>query len=384
MRKNKQQNNSDVSHQPPKILIYLIGSLGDTLVAIPALRAVRRHFKNAELILLQNIPAGGNIVRASEVVPASLIDGFLEYASQPGKISKFSDFYRLSRQLRSVGFQAAVYLVISERRERSVTRDKLFFRAAGIFELYGFHPFSKDELYPLDADGFPAPTDSEAVRKIVRLEKDGVRAADEDFRRPFLSFSRSEIQDAKNWLALRRKKPGVPLISIAPGCKTEANTWSPANFIEIGRRLLQQGNCELLVSGGKAEQKLAEELISAWGEGINSAGLFSVREAGVILSLCDLHFGLDTGTTHLAAAAGTSCFAVFGERNNPGHWFPTGVGHSIIFHRVKCAGCRLAVCPVPHHPCMSGISVEAVWRHLQNFMSKLHNLTEVPTEIIAV
>lgn len=384
MQENKQQDNSDLSPQQPKILIYLIGSLGDTLVAIPALRAVRRHFKNAELILLQNIPAGGNIVRASEVVPANLIDGFLEYANQPGRISKFSDFYRLSRQLRSVGFHAAVYLVISERRERSVTRDKLFFRAAGISELYGFHSFSKDELYPLDADGFPSPTDSEAVRKIIRLEKDGIHADDGDFRRPFLSFSRSEIQDAENWLALRRKKPGVRLISIAPGCKTEANVWSPDNFVEIGRRLLHQGDCELLVSGGKAEQKLAEKLISVWGEGINSAGAFSVREAGAILSLCDLHVGLDTGTTHLAAAAGTACFAIFHGRDNPGHWFPMGDGHFIIFHRVKCAGCRMAVCPVPQHPCMSGISVEAIWEHLQNFMSQMHNSTAAPTEIIAV
>ncbi len=384
MREFNETNNSEVSLHPPKILIYLIGSLGDTLVAIPALRAVRRHFKNAELVLLQNIPADGNIVRASEVVPENLIDGFLEYANRPGKISKFSDFYHLSRLLRSGGFQAAVYLVISERQTRSVTRDKLFFRAGGISELYGFHPFSKDELYPVNENGLPAATDSEAVRKIMRLEKDGIKWSDDDFRRPFLTFSRSEIQNAENWLALRRKKPGVRLISIAPGCKTEANVWSTANFVKIGRRLLEKGNCELLITGGKAEQELAQKLISAWGGGINSAGAFSVREAGAILSLCDFHFGLDTGTTHLAAAVGTRCFAIFHGRDNPGHWFPMGGGHSIIFHPVECAGCRLAVCPVPQHPCMSGISTEAVWQHLTDFMSNVDDLTVAPTKIIAV
>ncbi|MCY7377320.1 MAG: hypothetical protein LH472_15280 [Pyrinomonadaceae bacterium] len=68
------QKISTASKTKQKVLVYLFGSLGDTLMAIPALRAVRRHFRDAELILLQNIPAGGTIVRASQVIPEDLID----------------------------------------------------------------------------------------------------------------------------------------------------------------------------------------------------------------------------------------------------------------------------------------------------------------------
>lgn len=379
-----QKDISTSSKNPRKVLVYLFGSLGDTLVAIPALRAVRRHFRDAELILLQNIPAGGNIVRASQVIPEDLIDGYLEYANQPGKLNKVFDFYRLRRDVRRQNFQAAVYLVISERPARSVLRDKLFFRACGISQFYGFHAFSKTELYPLDEKGSPAMTQSEAARKITRLEIDGIKSLPEDFRRPFLSFSASEIEKMKDWLAIRRVKPNARLISIAPGCKTLANVWSDENFIEIGRRLLAEGDCELLVIGGKAEQNIAQKLIGEWGAGINAAGELSVRESGAILSLCDFHFGLDTGTTHLAAVVGTPCFALFHGRDNPGHWFPTGIGHRIIFHPVECAGCRLPVCPIPQHPCMQKISVESVWKNLLEFMQNSKPTDDSPTQIIAV
>lgn len=349
-----------------KVLVYLFGSLGDTIVAIPALRAVRRHFLDAELILLQNT-AAENIVKASEVIPENLIDGYLNYDSKAGKFNKIAGFYRLWRDLRRLEFKAVVYLVISERWARSVSRDRLFFSSCGIPSLIGFHSFSKEELYPIDEWQRPAMTENEAVRKLNRLEMDGIGSQPEDLQQPFLTFSSEEIGNIEKWLTKKRENPGSRLVAIAPGCKTEANIWSLENFIEIGRRLLAE-NCELLVTGGKAEYALGEKMLAAWGSGINAAGEFSVRESSAVLSLCDLYIGLDTGTTHLAAAAGTPCFALYGERNNPGHWFPLGSGHTIVFHPVECAGCRFFKCPLPDHPCMTGITIEPVWRNLQEFM----------------
>ncbi|MBA2620146.1 MAG: glycosyltransferase family 9 protein [Acidobacteria bacterium] len=356
-------------NKKPKVLVYLFGSLGDTIVAIPALRAVRRHFGNAELILLQNVESG-NIVKASEVIPEDLIDGYLNYNNKADKFSKIGGFYRLWRDLRGHQFQTVVYLVISERPARSVARDKLFFRLCGIPHLLGFHAFSREELYPVDALKRPAMTDNEAVRKLKRLEMDGIKLLpEEDLRTPLLTFSTAEIENIKNWLAPRRKKFDSRLIAVAPGCKTRSNIWSLENFRQIGQRLIAADpNCEIIVIGGKAEREDGEKLVSAWGGGINAAGEFSVRESGALLSLCDFYIGLDTGTTHLAAVVGTTCFGIYGERNNPGNWFPLGTGHLVVFHPVVCAGCRAYTCPRPTHPCMTEISVEAVWQNLQKFM----------------
>lgn len=380
-----QTSRLESSDKKTKILVYLFGSLGDTLVAIPALRAVRRHFANTEIIVLQNTQSE-NIVKTAQVIPEDLVDGYLSYDSGANKTGQIFNFYNLWRKIRKQNFQAAVYLVISERAARSVARDRLFFRSCGIKKLYGFHAFTTEELYPFDSQNRPAMTDNEAVRKLRRLQSDGIDFDPEaDFKVPFLNFAAEEMEKVKTFLSAHRKTADSRLISIAPGCKTESNVWSLENFTEIGKRLLNFGNYELVVVGGKPELESGDHLIQIWNEGINAAGEFSVRESGYLLSKCDFHIGLDTGTTHLAAMVGTKCFAIYGERNNPGHWYPLGSGHEIIYHPVECAGCRLQVCPLSNHPCMRGISVEAVWDNLKKFIDKeAKQKTAQAAKIIAV
>lgn len=355
-----------------KVLVYLFGSLGDTIVAIPALRAVRRHFGDAEIVLLQNVQSG-NIVKTSEVVPGNLVDRFLSYNSETIGTRKLPLFLRLWMQLRKERFESAVYLVLSERPTRSVLRDRRFFRLCGIHNLFGFHALSKEELYPVDARGRPAPTAHEAERKLERLKRDGIEILPEDdLRQPFFTFSGCEIEEANSWLVSVRERPNGTLIAIAPGCKTRANLWPLENFIEISRKLIAQHDCELIIIGGIAEMELGETLIRTLGTGINAAGKFTVRESAALLSLCELYIGLDTGTTHLAAAVGTPCFAIFHQRDNPGQWFPLAARCMVVHHHVECAGCRLLACPLPDHPCMKAISPGAVWTHLEEFI-RLNN-----------
>ena len=354
------------SNNKKKILIYLFGSLGDTIVAIPALRAVRRHFQNDELILMQNSSAD-EIVKVSQVIPEGLIDGYFNYENPEGKLNKILNTLRLRSELRRQNFHAAVYLILSERPAKSVARDRLFFRLCGINKLLGFHSFSEKELYPVDKDGRPTMTEHEAIRKLNRLKKDGIEILSEDSRLPLMEFSENTRAKVERWLADQRKNKSAKLVAIAPGCKTTANTWSVENFTEIGRRLLAE-NYELMVVGGKGDYELGNKMISAWGTGINAAGKFSVSESGALLSLCDFYIGLDTGSTHLAAAVETRCFTLYGERNNDGQWFPFGGGHYILSHRVECAGCRHLTCPLPENICMTGMTVDAVWEKLKDFL----------------
>ena len=367
-----------------KVLVYLFGSLGDSIVAIPALRAVRRHFPGAEMVMLQNFESG-DIVKASQVIPDELVDRYLSYNSRHGRIGKISNFYRLRRVLRGERFDSAVYLIMSERPKMSVWRDRLFFRSSGIRKLYGFHSFSDEELYPVDADGHPAITEHEAVRKLKRLAIDRIEYSPEsDFRMPLLSFAPEELDKIDQWLKQRMKKTGVPLISLAPGSKSQVNSWPLEHFIRIGSRLMAERNCEIIVSGGPPEYEMGERLIAAWGGGINAAGAFSVRESAALLSRCNVHIGLDTGTMHLAAVAGTRCFIIFGERSNPGLWYPLGSGHMLVYHRVKCAGCHLQDCPVPGHPCMTGITFESVWHNLKMFLDSEELPANTEVRVISV
>jgi ADP-heptose:LPS heptosyltransferase len=366
-----------------KILCYLFGSLGDSIVAIPALRAVRRRFPDAEIVLLQNFQSG-ELVVASQVIPEGLVDRYLSYSSASHGLGRILGFARLWVRLRLEGFNAAVYLVLSERPESSVARDRRFFSSCGIPELYGFHAYSNEQLYPKDPAGHPALVAHEAFRKLERIDRDGISTDPAmDLQVPLLEHSPDEIETIDAWLKERGRRPGKMLVSLAPGCKSPANEWPVENFERIGKRLLAERDCDIVVTGGPAEREMGERLIAKWGRGINAAGSFSVKRSGALLSMCDVHIGLDTGTTHLAAVAGTRCFVIFGERANPGLWYPLGEGHTIVYHSVPCAGCRVQVCPVPGHPCMSGILLDAVWPHLDAFLNA-HGASPVATQVFAV
>lgn len=356
----------------PKILAYLFGSLGDSIVAIPSLRAIRRRFPDGEIVLLQDTQ-GGNIVRASEVIPERLVDRHLEYTSRIGGSSKAAILRELWPLIAKERFDAAFYLVISERSAAAVRRDKIFFRLCGISRLYGFRAFTNAELYPTNESGHPAITDHEAVRKLERIEKDGISAdRDGDLRLPWMTFSPEETYPVETWLIERLGSLNERPIAVAPGCKTRANQWPPERFIEISKRIVSETGRKIIIVGGKGERELGERIIAECGSGANAAGEFSVKGSAILLSKCSLLVGLDTGTSHLAAAVGTPCLGIYGERNNPGHWYPFGDGHTIISHRVDCAGCRLLDCPLPDHPCMAGIPTEAVWKEIEQMLSSTH------------
>lgn len=369
------------SDQKQKVLVYLFGSLGDSIVAIPALRAVRRHFPDAEIVILHDF-ASTKLVAASEVIPSQLFDRHMSYGSTAQGARRVLGFYELMRRIRAEKFDAAVYAVMSERPPRSVTRDKYFFRACGIKALYGFHAIPPEKLWPVDADGHPGVSDHEAVFRLGRLLLDGIVVQlDTDVQTPLLNIEDDVLDSVEAWIRPRRQKPNVPLYSIGPGCKSQANLWPYENFVRLGERLLSQYDCELLVVGGPSELDIGERLVKAWGTGINGAGSFSIKESGALLSKSDFHIGLDTGTTHLAAASGTRCFVIFGERSNPGLWYPLGQGHTIIYHRVTCAGCHSQMCPIPEHHCMLGIPLDAVW---ENLIRVLGEPRKSGTEIISV
>jgi heptosyltransferase III len=354
-----------------KVLIYLFGSLGDAVVAIPALRAARRHYHDSEFVLLQNVQSG-NFVRASEVIPDGLIDRCLDYSSELTGIGKVFGFAKLWYRLRRERFRAVVYLVISERAESSVSRDKRFFRLCGISETIGFHAFSQQELYPIDEFGQPATTMHEADRKLERLKRDGVEMSRlDDMEMPFYPVTQDQTERVGTWLSVRRRSPQSKLIAIAPGCKTISNQWPLENFQAIGQSLISRFDCEIILVGGPADFGACEDLIRAWGRGINAAGQFSIKDSAALLAKCDIYLGLDTGSTHLAAAMGVPCFAIYGERNNPGQWYPMGTGNVVIRHPVKCSGCRSFHCPVAGHPCISGITVDAVFRGLSSIIGHI-------------
>jgi ADP-heptose:LPS heptosyltransferase len=354
------------------VLVYQIGQLGDTLVSIPALRAVRRYFgQSARIIMLHDVI--GRLVTAEMVLGGcGLVDGFIPYPARVrGK--KLRTMAALRRRLCREDFDAVVSLLPSDRPRWSLVRDRLFFRACGIRRLIGFEPYSAAEIRPRLASGRPAPIPNEANFRLRRLVAAGIGSAAEGlFDAPLLTVDRQAEQTMDRWLEHRRRYPLRPLVALCPGCKKPGNAWPVERFLEIARRLLRLEQFELVILGGPAERALADSMVSALGgEAIQAAGGFAVMESAALLSRCNLSIGLDTGTSHLAASVGVPCVVLQSANSYPGQWNPLGEGHTVVRANVGCDGCLLQTCPVAGHPCMRDITVERAWQAIEKATQRI-------------
>ncbi len=359
-----------------KTLVYEIGTLGDTVITMPALKAVRRHFGPlAHIVLMHDKPQKGIIGTPLDVLGGlGLIDEFMSYEMPERSYLRPFSMIALALKIRSKQFQSVIYLAPSERSSAKVIRDAFFFRLCGIHKQIGFHTFPDGSLYPVDEHGLPAYVQHEAMFRLERIRMDGIDCSlESDLSKPFLTVPKNAVEEARKWLNRHRIDPGKPLVALCPGCKQPANIWPIDRFIEIGRRLVRQGRAEVLIVGGPAEHEIGEQMVRAWGSGLNAAGKFPVLVSSALLSQCIFMVGLDTGTTHLAAAQGVPCVALYGCREEPGRFFPLGKGHIVLRNPVSCAGCRLILepCRVYGHPCMNGITTDAVWDAIERMQLSL-------------
>lgn len=357
-----------------KIVVYLIGTLGDTIIAIPALKALRRHFgKDAQIYILHDVQPNFRITPAHLLGNSTLVDGFIAYPFDTLALRRIRSLLCLWQKVCSAGFDAVVYLAPSGRRASAVKRDRLFFTLCMIPKKIGFHIFDPAFLYPPGALRGSDTVTHEAILRLERLRLDGIDVSYEKNLSggAILEISSSDSEYVREWLTQRRMYPARHLVALSPGSAMSVKEWPIERFIEIGHRLIAQNMFELVVVGGMEERKIGQRLIREWGKGINAAGCFSVRQAAALFSCCVMNVGVDSGATHLAAAVGVPCVAIYSQRDYPGRWYPLGNNHIIVTHPVVCRGCFSKVCPLKTHLCMQEISVDDVWQAITNLINTL-------------
>jgi heptosyltransferase III len=353
------------------VLVYHLGFIGDTVVSIPSLHAVRRHFgATAEICLLHEAHEDIPVSPADVLSGLGLVDRFLSYPFRPGRWGALRSALSLWVRLRRERFDAVIYLAPSERLPSAVRRDELFFRACGIRERRGF--VTLEQLLEWSVRHQSTAVDErvrpEVSRKLDRLAMSGIDVSREQaLASPMIRLPAESVETARRWLTAHRTHLDRELVAICPGAKNPANWWPAERFAEIGRRLLALGRFELVVIGGPSDREVAQRLLSEWGDGISAAGALPVLASAGVLSQCRFMLGLDTGMTHLAGALGVGGVALYGSRDPIGLWDPVGGLHTVVRHAVPCGGCRFTTCPLVDHPCMRGIAVADAWAALEPF-----------------
>ena len=342
------------------VLIFRTGQLGDTIVSLPAIHAIRAAHPDHHMILLT--PRQDDYL----VSPLELVNGarvfsqVLFYVSPSANPFGWGRFLSLAMQVRRLKPEAFFYL--RGLPWNSTGRDKLFFqRLCGIRNCYGFH-LPEDDFGLRDDGGRLRRYSSEVDRllEIVAEAGKGIPTGEEvDFGLP---IGPREIRRIDSLWQHMRIQEDQQVIAIGPGSKMPAKRWPLDRFVEVARALLRDLTCvRVVVFGGPEDFLLGETLRRALGERVGIvAGKLTVIESAEALRRCCVYLGNDTGVMHLAVAVGTPCVVIFSARDHPGRWEPYGPDHIVLRKDPDCAGCLLQVCIERKMVCLTEISVSEV------------------------
>jgi ADP-heptose:LPS heptosyltransferase len=308
------------------IIIFRIGSLGDTIVALPCFHRIARSFPNSRRIVVTNVPASEKAASVESILGRSgLIDGIIPFPPAP---RKSSDFLKLRDRIRENQARTLVY--IADRGPLSMLRDICFFRSCGIRKIIGASWSADHRLPRVDPDtGY---LEREAVRLTRCLSSLGPIDLD-DPESWDLRLQKDEIAVAERELA---SLGGSDFISLSVGGKVRDKDWGDDNWIALLRLLaLEHSNLALVFFGSVDEFDRSTKLETVWpGEKLNLCGVLTPRESAAAIKRATLFVGHDNGPMHLAAAMGVPCVGIFGNFNKPKWWHPLGQGHRII-HNMK-------------------------------------------------
>jgi ADP-heptose:LPS heptosyltransferase len=180
-------------------------------------------------------------------------------------------------------------------------------------------------------------------------------------------------------LAVRGPLPGVsmltgpgPYLVLHPGASAPARRWPDRRWREAVALLAARGQ-RVILTGGLDERDLtaaASRGISG-GQVTDLGGRTTLAELAAVLAGADAVLVANTGVAHLAAAVGTPVVSLFAPVVPAARWAPYGVPVTLLGDQhAPCRDSRVVRCPVPGHPCLTGVSAEAACRALDELRTR--------------
>jgi len=342
-----------------KLLIRATNWVGDAIMALPALRAVRARFLEAEIAIVAR-PYVADIYRHQDVA-----DRLIAY-DVAGLHAGLSGREHLAAELREQKFDVALLL------QNAFDAAWLAWRA-GIPQRIGYARDGRSLLLTR-AIRVPKPGEIPAHEKFYYLEL--LRRAgwldalpEEKFIR--LLVTEEKMQHAAQVLAEAGVRPKSLRVAIGAGASYgSAKCWPPGRFAAFGSLLQLQSDADIILFGTAAESAVSNAIIAEMPRApIDLTGNTAIADLPALFSQCQLFVGNDSGAMHIAAAVGLPVVAVFGP-TDPFGTAPVTPRCTIVQERPYCSPCFLRRCPTDHR-CMTRITPDAVAAAVQPWLGSL-------------
>ena len=331
-----------------RLMIRATNWVGDAILAIPALRAVREHFPEARIGIVAR-PYVAQIYAGQ-----GLCDELIAYDAK-GAHAGWKGRERLAAELRERKFDAALLL------QNAFDAAWLAWRA-GIPERIGYARDGRSWLLT-KAIEVPKAGEIPAHEKFYYLElvrRAGWMKSLPEVDEISLAVGEKERAAAEEKLRAAGARPGAQRVAIGAGAAYgSAKCWPPERFADWANRVQSERDVDVILFGTPGESAVSEAIRGAMrGAPVDMTGKTAIAELPALLAQCHLFLGNDSGAMHVAAAVGLPVVAVFGP-TDPIGTAPVTRRAAIVQERPYCSPCFLRRCPTDHR-CMTRVTPEMV------------------------
>lgn len=327
------------------VLVVRLRSIGDTVLATPSLRALRRFLPGARIdLLLEDWVAP--LLEGTDLVDRIVT---VERGSKSSRLA-------VARSLRASRYDVAYNL-------HGGTTATLLTWASGAKRRVGYASYRYRRLYnyaaPSPLELWREPQLHSAEQQLGLLGWTGVPVTDRpESSLPVTSEALQRIEKSLNEAGL---KDGSPYALMHPAAAFDTKTWAAKNFARVAEILEERGLRTIAVVAPFEKDVLEELKRETRVAGLVAFDDLTLPEVAALASRSSLFVGNDSGIAHIAAAVRAPSVVVFGS-SNAAHWRPwTRRPFEVVREEMACAPCPGYACAEFDHPeCIRRVPVERV------------------------
>jgi lipopolysaccharide heptosyltransferase II len=345
-----------------KVLVTRLQYLGDVILTLPLIEAIRRRYPRAEVDylcrppaaeLLSSDPRFGRVfkLRVGEGIGASFK---LIHQLRTRRYAVVVDLYSNPRSAWLSRFTGASVRIGGNRRGRRWLYTHRVVVPADVRSAIEHH---MRYLQPIGIAESPAkptynPAAEDKVKALSLLKANGLDA----IRRSGMSG------------------PDRPLVGIHPGGKWTVKRWPTAAFAELIVKIKAKWGAQIVILTGPDEPGPTERLKAQSGDDIVCLPPLPIRTVAAVVAELDAVVVGDGGVMHLSVAVGTPTVGIFGS-SEPEVWFPyESFGpYASAYVKMSCRPCHRHECPLGHLDCLNKLTPEGVLAKLAAVLGKSMN-----------
>jgi ADP-heptose:LPS heptosyltransferase len=358
-------DNNDLNGK--KILFVRLSSLGDLILTLPTLKAIKDRYPDAHISwlvqeALQDVLSGNPYL--DEIIPVDLLSVTDKYATPAtwlrGGVRFFNNLKKAAHIFRERRFDVVLEL-------QALFKSGVFAYLNRGAERYGFKNARELSHLFLSHPLFVRDKSRHAVENYLQFARYfGCYTEEVGFP---IAIPPEDEHYIEGVLSQAGIKEGDLTVFVSATARWQSKFWEQGAFARLGDELVRRYGAKLVFSGLPSERGYLEGITAQMREdALVMAGRTTIKQFLALLKRSHLYVGVDSGAMHAAAAFGVPVVALFGP-SNPRWIGPYGQEEGIVQLKLSCAPCNKRDCP--DQSCMLRITPEMVLEKVEERMPRL-------------